>query len=100
MKTIKEAAQKYVEGRWWKIVIGSLNRLNHAFTHGVKWSEKWIPINEELPPANEMIFVKREDDDGDCDYGVAYVEENRDWNVMMYRDGKEFPTHWRPMNHK
>lgn len=103
MKTIEEAARNYS----WKLrrkikdIKGDISEQSfHTFIDTVAWAERWIPINEELPPANEMIFVKREDDDGNYDYGVAYVEENRDWNVMMYKNENNFPTHWRPIEHK
>lgn len=109
MGTIKEAAESTIPEAFdpEEIVparVGYLVELERrGFSFGVAWAERWIPVEEELPPANEMIFVKRQngDDESDCDYGVAYVEENRDWNIRMYLGHDyDLPTHWRPIKHK
>lgn len=99
---IEKAAEKYVEERWWKIVRGWLNRLNHAFTHGVKWAERWIPVEEELPPIGKdvTVLLKGKDENGKDTFNVHTFDE-----IVSYKRLKGWFdfygfTHWRPIEHK
>lgn len=99
METIKEAAEKYVEGSWWKIVMGKVKRLNHAFTHGVAWAERWIPVEEELPDNQDIVLVKT---DKGC-VSTAYLHGKKSgficYGQEAYNDFGEV-THWRPIKHQ
>lgn len=64
MKTIKEAANEYAK----KTVANVVNNTskgalrNYAikdFIAGVEFAQKWISIDEELPPKNMNVLLKR-----------------------------------------
>lgn len=57
MKTIKEAALEY------GAAMGSdpskpINESYAGFEEGVKFAQRWIPIDEELPPALQKVLIK------------------------------------------
>ena len=61
MKTIDEAAKEL------KCPIIDLHNMigfRAAFKKGVEFAQRWIPIEEELPPLNKWINVKYESSEG------------------------------------
>ena len=54
MKTIKEAAKEcmyYINDRCEELQLG---HLSESFEKGVEFTQRWIPVEEELPETNEF----------------------------------------------
>ena len=96
MKTIEQAALEYAKKRYPKIKgehevnidNGIFANSANSYIAGVKFAQRWISVEDELPKTNDgSVFVKLEDgrvttsfmlEDGDFAYNVK-------------------PTHWRPI---
>jgi hypothetical protein len=91
MKTVKEAAHEYAQ----KNVTLSVYA---AFTEGVEFAQRWIPVEDELPDEKEAVFhlVKT---DGGCAAGTYF---NKKWYIDSWLINlKHTPvTHWRPIEFK
>ena len=66
-----------------------------AFKAGVEFAQRWIPVEEELPPPEESVLVK------DC-FGKHRVSvlmyDMKTWKTISMSDGRV--THWRPIELK
>ena len=94
MKTIEEAAKEY--GR----ATGDnpdkpINAGYGGFMAGIEFAQRWIPVEEELPPPEESVLVK------DC-FGKHRVSvlmyDMKTWKTISMSDGRV--THWRPIELK
>ena len=61
-----------------------------AFIAGVKFAQRWIPIEEELPEKLVQVIVKFEDGWCTC----TWITEDGDFAFNVK------PTHWRPIELK
>lgn len=70
-----------------------------GFIQGVVWSERWIPVEEELPDNQDIVLVKT---DKGC-VSTAYLHGKKSgficYGQEAYNDFGEV-THWRPVEHK
>ena len=87
MKTIKEAAHEYFRKAQLHLApAGS----EYGFVAGVEFAQRWIPIEEELPPVSQQVIVKLKNDWHTCTWLLG--DGTFAYNVK--------PTHWRPINLK
>lgn len=103
MKTIEETAKEYskdlVFTKESKMYIQRVD-FEDAFKAGVEFAQRWIPIDEELPPYYNPVIVK----DGDLEViaWMACSDEGfntytiNGTNIVMTKN----PTHWRPIELK
>lgn len=105
MKTAEQAAVEYAE---------SLEDNDYtieteaAFKAGAEFAQRWISVEEELPPIGEMVLTKMEKRHGDTwvqnYYSTATRLENQgEWQDVNWVDhSMSFGhiTHWRPINLK
>ena len=61
-----------------------------AFIAGVKFAQRWIPIEEELPEKVVQVIVKLENGWCTC----TWITEDGDFAFNVK------PTHWRPIELK
>ena len=101
MKTIEEAAGEFVKE--WN---GYHLPQQSCFVEGARFAQKWIPIEEELPPLIETVNAVFEmgncgdevvvsawrgiDADGKNKYMITLT------NVVLFNE----PIKWRPINRK
>ena len=82
MKPIEEAAKAF-------------NQFNiETFKAGVKFAQRWIPVEEELPEVGECILIISK-----SDAFRKYTTFDVD-NVELQERIKEIATHWRPIELK
>lgn len=105
METIKEAIEEHI------LFPPNLDEVFEAteqflyglqvagFIQGVVWSERWIPVEEELPDNQDIVLVKT---DKGC-VSTAYLHGKKSgficYGQEAYNDFGEV-THWRPVEHK
>ena len=104
MKTIEEAAKEYsekVNGSFFNYLYPNcdetLGKISiNDFSAGVEFSERFIPVNEELPEDTQPVIVMNKDGVWDKGYRIAnkWVLPNK--NLLK---ASEIIT-WRPINHK
>jgi len=74
MKTIKEAAIDYTESKY-------MDSNEDAFIAGAEFTQRWIPVDEELPEVNELVQVQIQEFLGGAIYfdhdKVIEVENNQ-----------------------
>ncbi len=111
MKTIEEAAIEcangYVEG-YRNFYPANEGDFIDVFESGVEFAQRWISVEEELPPIGEMVLTKMEKRHGDTwvqhYYSTATRLENQgEWQDVNWVDhSMSFGhiTHWRPVNLK
>ena len=72
------------------------------FKQGVEYAQKWIPVEEELPPKekdtdeSEIVLIRETQDFGNFFLGW-YDYHQKAW-FMVYRLHQVKPTHWRPVH--
>lgn len=84
MRTVEEEASKYDEYK----------KGVHIFKEGVRFSQRWIPVEEELPEENTHVLCKLDfylPFVGYLKHGVFCHSTNHD---------KYQVTHWRPINYE
>lgn len=83
MKTIEEAAKEIFPNP-------DSNQIT-AFELGVEFAQRWIPVEEELPPINKWIIVIKKHAFVESYYSIENCDKMSDfYNV----------THWRPIELK
>jgi len=86
MKTIEEAAKEWVNEI--PYVYDIEKSIEEGFKAGVKFAQKWISVDEDLPSSenyeNERCLWKNAN--GTIWFGSAYQSQK--------------PTHWRPIERK
>lgn len=107
METIKESAINYVKRLSCDELFGRLKaprgagvELTEAFSNGVAWAERWIPVEEELPKDTKPVLVR----------GIVEINPEKPIVTVIgrfYKSGfqsstyyKVTPTHWRLIDHK
>ena len=117
MKTIERAASIYAEPIASDLSHKSMDDLNicdledyiaESFKEGVEFAQRWISVEEELPPIGEMVLTKMEKRHGDTwvqhYYSTATRLENQgEWQDVNWVDhSMSFGhiTHWRPIELK
>lgn len=108
METIKEAIETKIPDALDPYEIlparaGYLVQLERTgFISGVAWAERWIPVEEELPPIgkNVTILLKGEDENGKETFNVHTFDKIINHKRLKgWFDFYDF-THWRPINHE
>ena len=105
METIKEAIEEHIlfppnPDEVFEATEQFLYGLQVAgFIQGVVWSERWIPVEEELPDNQDIVLVKT---DKGC-VSTAYLHGKKSgficYGQEAYNDFGEV-TPWRPVEHK
>lgn len=93
MKTVEEEAYKYDEYK----------KGVHIFKEGVRFSQRWIPIEEELPVADDhSIDIEMKLENGVVLTGYMFTDG--DWMKFTEQGTgkiiKKKVTHWRPLNYE
>lgn len=103
MKTIHEEAKKYVGYKSGHYTTEQLQSIND-FKAGVKFAQRWIPVEDELPEKMEDhkrfsidVFVKENNTDF-CPVVAYYYFNEKRW--CFYHDVYFNVTHWRPIELK
>lgn len=79
MKTIEEAAnESYLKA-------GHNAYFVNGFKAGVEFAQRWIPIDEELPPVSQQVIVKLKNNWHACTWLLG--DGTFAYNIK--------PTHWR-----
>ena len=108
MKTIEEAAKEYgikeaddfphysIRAEMTKLEIAEW--FYDAHKAGIKFAERWIHVEEELPENDDFVLIK--DTTGLHEVGY-YDSEYKLWvkpssSLMIHKN----ISHWRPINHK
>ena len=75
---------------------------HEGFSRGVEFAQRWIPVEEELPPKendtdeSEIVLIRETQDFGNFFLGW-YDYHQKAW-FMVYRLHMVKPTHWRPVH--
>ena len=104
MKTIEQAAREHANEYWGENYNTECKNYNEAgFTSGVEFAQKWIPVDEELPPVMIPVIAK-------MSYNLALtnipavdccVFNGDAWfNAMRQQHSNGNVTHWRPIELK
>ncbi len=108
METIKEAIERVIPEAFDPDEIlptraGYLVKLERkGFSEGIAWAERWIPVEEELPPIgkNVTILLKGEDENGKETFNIHTFDKIINHKRLKgWFDFYDF-THWRPINHE
>lgn len=108
MGTIKEAAESTIPEAFDPDEIlparaGYLVKLErNGFFEGVAWAERWISVEEELPPVGENITILLK---GEDEFGKDIFETHTFDKITNHKRLKGWFdfygfTHWRPIEHK
>ena len=109
MKTIEEKSIEYTGSKIkYEDDPAYFEDIRKSFLRGAEWSQRWIPVEEELPPIGEMVLTKMEKRHGDTwvqnYYSTATRLENQgEWQDVNWVDhSMSFGhiTHWRPIELK
>jgi hypothetical protein len=100
MKTVKEAATAYTNAHCFPRDKDDFRRkMYQAYTRGVKFSQRWISVEEELPPASYVnILIKGigfGGHDGICDIGYMHEPGESAENIVSLACEVMTVTHWR-----
>ena len=109
METIEDAALEYAIQRQVDAEeLKYIGRYQQSFKAGVEFAQRWISVEEELPPIGEMVITKMEKRHGDTwvqnYYSTATRLENKggwqDVNWVDHSISFGHITHWRPIELK
>jgi hypothetical protein len=107
MKTIKKAAEEYVGKDIGTILLGytPVERAKYdAFKSGVEFAQRWISVDEELPPCSDIdILIKGinyEGQEGIVDIGYMHESVPCIENFISLSGEIYEVTHWRPIELK
>ena len=95
MKTIEQAANEFVNNLR---RCSTQSTLEYAFEIGVKFAQRWISVNEELPKPDTDVIVKFTIVQGCFGYALAEYSDDCIWHWR----GDDFKqpqniTDWRPI---
>ena len=107
MLTIEQASVEYSKEQYDHDPIMRFQCETH-FEAGIEFAQRWISVEEELPPIGEMVLTKMEKRHGDTwvqhYYSTATRLENQgEWQDVNWVDhSMSFGhiTHWRPIELK
>ena len=100
MKTIEEAAKDFNDSH----VNGHHPQkwVSDIFKAGVEFAQRWIPVEEELPPIGEKVITKMSKDKRTA-YGIA-TRIREEWEINAHWVDHTFSnmniTHWRHIDLK
>jgi hypothetical protein len=103
MKTVKEAKIKYCENiasSTTMLRMDIIEQNMNAFDAGVEFAQRWIPIEEEMPPENMTVLARS---DIKKSLWISVIDSNKKYRLIGIRDadyGTIEATHWRPINLK
>lgn len=94
MKTIDEVSKEYAENKSSSDVFKESHEKD--FKAGVEFAQRWIPVEEELPPLGVLLQVKGIAGKGSLEYDFAKFEFRKGLcNSHLIKS-----THWRPIEIK
>lgn len=104
MKTLEQAsleyANKYVSGCR-DVYPANQGEFIDAFEAGVEFSQRWIPVGEELPKVDEKGYSKNvlicDDQEDEEDARIGYLRPSHLIGESVW-DSNERPAYWRPIN--
>lgn len=104
MKTVEEYIKEKYEFPEYCIddLADQIQAKRTAFKCGVLFAQRWIAIEEELPPKekdtdeSEIVLIRETQDFGNFFLGW-YDYHQKAW-FMVYRLHRVKPTHWRPVS--
>jgi hypothetical protein len=111
MKTIEEALGEHIRSMQEGGCIpnyeeddfnaGNQYGFEQGFLAGVEFSQRWISVDEELPPvSNTDILIKGinlEGHEGVCDIGYMHAPGKSAENIISLSSEIMEVTHWRPI---
>jgi hypothetical protein len=103
MKTVKEAARERANN---PITVAQGYKLSNyeSFIEGVEFAQRWISVEDELPPCSDRdILIKGIDDsgnDGIVDIGYMHESIPRVENFVSLGGALTKVTHWRQIEIK
>jgi hypothetical protein len=105
MRTVNEAATAYTNAHCFPKNKDDFRRQMHrAYTRGVWFAQRWISVDEELPPvSDEDILIKGIDYrgvEGIVDIGYMHGPGTGKENIISLSCEVETVTHWRPIELK
>ena len=86
MKTIEEVSKEFSEKSVWACQI--------SFKAGVKFAQRWISVEDELPEIGDDIILKLREHPLKK-YQVWHIADNYDIKLVPV-----YATHWRPIELK
>ena len=96
MKTINDAAQEYAINKY-EGCTGIIEDTLVDFKAGAEFAQRWIPVEEELPPIGVPVTCKYNVFDKEYYWSGTFISDER----MMHFIKKHLGiTHWRPVNLK
>jgi hypothetical protein len=105
MKTIKQAATERVNYLCYPKNKEEFRKMIHrTFCLGAEFAQRWIPVEEELPPCSDIdILIKGIDDrghEGIVDIGYMHESTPRVENFVSLSGEILKVTHWRQIELK
>lgn len=103
MKTAEQAAREYAESKSTYFDEGATIEMGASFLLGVKWAERWIPVEDELPENSMRVIVCTQLPNGArLITGGWYGREPGEmgWNVDIDNWPGLEVVGWRPIEHK
>lgn len=103
MKALEQAAREYADS----LILGDAHNVSQQqfeeyaqcdFKAGVEFAQRWIPVEEELPPINEVVLLKT-----DFNFIVGFYTGNNKFRALTFSsigiENLEINdiTHWRPI---
>ena len=99
METIEDAAGYYANSCLYNDCI---TEREESFKAGVEFAQRWIGVEEELPPIGEKVITKMTKDKRTA-YGIA-TRIREEWEINVHWVDHTFSnmtiTHWRPIELK
>ncbi len=83
MKTIEQGAQEHYVKTQIRIIRDDEKECLFDFKAGVKFSQRWIDVKEELPKEYEQVLVK-----------VLLQKDNKEYEIVSLGDYSYFSHHW------
>jgi hypothetical protein len=103
MEMVKEAAAEYAA----RTDRANSERVERDFIEGVKFAQRWISIDKELPPENKIVLFIRKEEIEKCGCGTygcpqdfvlstGFRTNGNEIHFQNLRADRTSPTHWRP----
>ena len=95
MKTIEEAAREYAK----KTDKANAEWVAEDFTEGVKYAQRWIRVEDELPELGETVLVKEGDKVAIAEFTLTKHREPHQYFLVKSTVTMGI-SHWRPIELK
>lgn len=110
MRTIEEENNEYVRRKYGFASAEKVKETLDVFKAGVKFAQRWIPVEEELPVCcesgnwdglrSDYVLIKHSD--GECRKAILYsgIMDGSEYNDWYSEHGYELGNiiEWRPLN--